>query len=128
MWVITTLSYLITALCLVLLCFTARMMVQRIHTASKKHGLAFFRDRDSRRISQLLIIVMFIMGLGPMPPAPAGVCGADPSGDSIDCATSVSNNCEDPCPFEDCSNGIDDDLDGQIDCADLDCQGAGSCP
>jgi hypothetical protein len=64
MWVITTLSYLITALCLVLLCFTARMMVQRIHTASKKHGLAFFRDRDSRRISQLLIIVMFIMGLG----------------------------------------------------------------
>jgi hypothetical protein len=64
MWVITILSFLVTILCLVLLCFSARMMVKRIHTASKKHGLAFFRDRDARCISQLLIIVIFIMGLG----------------------------------------------------------------
>jgi len=75
-----------------------------------------------------LFDLMFIMGLGPMPPAPSGICGADPSPDSIDCATSVSNNCDDPCPFEDCSNGIDDDLDGLTDCADLDCQGTSSCP
>jgi hypothetical protein len=64
MWVITILSFLVTALCLVLLFFAARMLAKRIHAASKEHGLAFFRDRDARRISQLLIIVIFIMGLG----------------------------------------------------------------
>ena len=29
---------------------------------------------------------------------------------------------------ENCVNGIDDDLDGRIDCADLDCGGGGACP
>ena len=75
-----------------------------------------------------LFDLMFIMGLGPMPPAPAGVCGADPSPDSLSCEISVGNNCEDLCPFEDCSNGMDDDGDGLVDCSDLDCQGTSSCP
>ncbi|MFP6751141.1 MAG: hypothetical protein VB855_05665 [Pirellulaceae bacterium] len=39
-------------------------MAHRIHNASKDHGLAFFRDPDARRISQILIVVVFIMGLG----------------------------------------------------------------
>ena len=75
-----------------------------------------------------LFDLMFIMGLGPMPPAPAVVCGADPTPDSISCDLSVSNNCEDPCPFEDCGNGLDDDLDGLIDCNDSDCLGSDICP
>jgi len=42
--------------------------------------------------------------------------------DNIDCG----GNCA-PC-MEDCSNGIDDNNDGLIDCADLDCLGVGDCP
>ena len=64
MWVLNALCFLLTASCFVLLCFVSRKMAHRIHTASKEHGLAFFRDPDARRISQILIIVMFIMGLG----------------------------------------------------------------
>ncbi len=64
MWVINALCFLLTASCFVLLCFVSRKMAHRIHTASKEHGLAFFRDPDARRISQILIVVMFIMGLG----------------------------------------------------------------
>jgi hypothetical protein len=32
-----------------------------------------------------------------------------------------------PEPFEDCSNGIDDDYDGAVDCADSDCYDAPEC-
>jgi hypothetical protein len=35
---------------------------------------------------------------------------------------------EPPSPFESCGNGIDDDCDRQIDCADLDCRGSSGCP
>jgi len=64
MWVLKVLCFLLTATCFVLIFFVARKMAQRIHNASKKHGLAFFRDPDARRISQILIVVVFIMGLG----------------------------------------------------------------
>jgi hypothetical protein len=71
--------------------------------------------------------LMYVMGLGSVPPAPSGVCGADPTADNLDCAISNSG-CEDICPFEDCSNGIDDDDDGAVDCDDTDCLGVGDCP
>jgi hypothetical protein len=32
-----------------------------------------------------------------------------------------------PAPFEDCSNGVDDDYDGAVDCADEDCSEAIEC-
>ncbi|RTZ92145.1 MAG: hypothetical protein DSY92_02980, partial [Planctomycetota bacterium] len=71
--------------------------------------------------------LMYLMGLGPVPPAPSGVCGADPTEDNLECAISNSG-CEDICSFEDCSNGIDDDGDGAVDCDDADCAGTAGCP
>ena len=64
MWGVKVLCFLLTTTCFVLLCFVVRKMVHRIHSASKEYGLAFFRDPDARRISQILIVVVFLMGLG----------------------------------------------------------------
>ena len=56
-------------------------------------------------------------------PAPDGVCGDDPTADTLGCADFA------PCfvPVEDCANSIDDDGDGDIDCADADCTGDPAC-
>jgi hypothetical protein len=43
-------------------------------------------------------------------------------------ALTLAVGCSGTQTSEDCTNGIDDDGDGQIDCADLDCAGSGACP
>jgi len=58
-------------------------------------------------------------------PAPGSSCGEDPTPDTLSCDKS---SCTPVCVFEDCTNGLDDDGDGLIDCADPDCGGTAGCP
>jgi hypothetical protein len=43
--------------------------------------------------------LMYTMGLGPVPPSPGDVCGADPTSDNLTCNN--SNYCEQVCPNTD---------------------------
>jgi hypothetical protein len=64
----------------------------------------------------------FLFSSGPPPGAPYPGCGPDPTADSVGCPSFTL------CPqAEVCDNGIDDDLDGALDCADSDCAGDPGC-
>ncbi|MGE4619117.1 MAG: hypothetical protein AAEJ04_04830 [Planctomycetota bacterium] len=65
-----------------------------------------------------LLANLFSSGNNPPPP---NSCGTDPTSDSLTCASGCTP------ATEDCSNGVDDDGDTDIDCADSDCTGDPAC-
>ena len=74
-------------------------------------------DDGSHDIGDPISLLSNLFNSGPNPPAPNS-CGEDPTSDSLDC----QNGPTECVPLtEDCSNGVDDDGDGLIDCADRDC-------
>jgi len=79
-------------------------------------------DDGGLDISDAIFTLTYLFSGGSLP-APSGACGTDPTADALGCISY-------PCgpPPEDCTNMVDDDLDGQIDCADPDCVADPACP
>ncbi|MGE4602513.1 MAG: hypothetical protein AAEJ65_06380 [Planctomycetota bacterium] len=78
-------------------------------------------DDGSIDISDPISLLSNLFNSGPNPPPPNN-CGDDPTTDSLDCQNGPLQ-----CVLEDCSNGIDDDGDGLIDCFDPDCAADPAC-
>ena len=75
-------------------------------------------DDGNTDISDPVSLLSILFSNAGPPPAPI-TCGQDPTPDGLDCPT-TSSGCTAP-PAEICDNNVDDDLDGDIDCADSDC-------
>lgn len=80
-------------------------------------------DDGSVDIGDPITLLANLFSSGPNPPPPSN-CGDDPTPDSLDCQTGPSGCTS---AAEDCSNGVDDDGDSDIDCADSDCVGDPAC-
>ena len=80
-------------------------------------------DDGGNDISDPIYMLGNLFSGGPNPPPPDD-CGPDPTADSLDCLIGPAS-C--PPPVEDCDNGVDDDGDLDVDCADSDCQGDPAC-
>jgi hypothetical protein len=80
-------------------------------------------DGTGLDISDVVYELGFLFAAGTPPVAPHPDCGADPTPDAMGCTSFPL--CAPA--IEDCTNGIDDDGDGFIDCQDLDCSGDPAC-
>lgn len=80
-------------------------------------------DDGGRDIGDAVYVLTHLFSGGPPPPPPSGACGPDPTADPLLCASFPGCG-----PVvENCSNLIDDDLDGDVDCLDADCAAAPNC-
>ena len=81
-------------------------------------------DDGGADIADAVYILAFLFSGGPAPASPYPACGPDLTADGLSCAS--FSLCF--VPVEICNNGIDDDSDGDVDCADMDCIGDPACP
>ena len=80
-------------------------------------------DDGGNDIGDAIYVLGFLFGGSSPPAAPNPSCGADPTADALTCAS--FSLCV---PLvEDCTNAVDDDADGDVDCADSDCVGDPAC-
>ena len=93
-------------------------------TAPTCEAACDYNDDGGLNIADAIRGLSFLFSGGDVLPPPADACGTDPTLDPLTCVGFP------PCQamtLEICENGIDDDLDGSVDCDDSDCFGEPTC-